>query len=67
MLLHPVIVFDISCEQELRIRDDCYVKDLKRQEEELAMLIERMEDQIKTMTNAYREELAQLEVGLDPS
>lgn len=67
MLLHPVIVFHISCEQELRIRDDCYVKDLKRQEEELGMLVERMEDQIKTMTNAYREELAQLEVGLDPS
>lgn len=54
----------ILCDQELRIRDDSYVKELKGQEEELALLIERMEDQIKTMTKAYREELAQLEVGL---
>lgn len=27
-------------------------------------MIERMEDQIKTLTKAYREELAQIEVGL---
>lgn len=38
------------------------MKELKGQEDELALLIERMEDQIKTMTKAYREELAQLEV-----
>lgn len=43
------------------------MKELKGQEEELALLIERMEDQIKTMTKAYREELAQLEVGLSQS
>lgn len=40
------------------------MKELKGQEEELTLLIERMEDQIKTMTRAYREELAQLEVRL---
>lgn len=56
--------FVSQCDQELRIRDDSYVKELKGQEEELALLIERMEDQIKTMTRAYREELAQLEVRL---
>lgn len=57
--------FFIPRDQELRIRDDSYVKELKRQEEELGQLIVRMEDQIKTMTRAYREELAQLEVRLD--
>lgn len=28
-------------------------------------MMERMEEQIKTLTKAYREELAQMEVGLD--
>lgn len=28
-------------------------------------MMERMEDQIKTLTKAYREELAQMEVGPD--
>lgn len=58
------ITLCILCDQELRIRDDSYVKELKGQEEEQALLIDRMEDQIKTMTKAYREELAQLEVRL---
>lgn len=57
-----LITLCILGDQELRIRDDSYVKELKGQEEEQALLIERMEDQIKTMTTAYREELAQLEV-----
>ncbi|XP_059213087.1 dynein regulatory complex protein 1 isoform X2 [Centropristis striata] len=48
-------------QQELRVRDDRYVKDLRKQEEELALMMERMEDQIKTLTKAYREELAQME------
>lgn len=52
-------------EQELKVRDDRYVKDLRKQEEELDLMMERMEDQIKTLTKAYREELAQIEVGLD--
>lgn len=64
ILPFPLVTLCIVCYQELRIRDDSYVKELKGQEEELALLIKRMEDQIKTMTKAYREELAQLEVGL---
>ncbi len=50
-------------EQELKVGDDRYVKDLRKQAEELDLLMERMEDQIKTLTKAYREELAQIEVG----
>lgn len=51
-------------EQELKVRDDCYVKDLRKQAEELDLMMERMEEQIKTLTKAYREELAQIEVRL---
>ncbi|XP_041815317.1 dynein regulatory complex protein 1 [Chelmon rostratus] len=48
-------------QQELKVGDDHYVKDLRRQAEELDLMMERMEDQIKTLTKAYREELAQME------
>lgn len=64
-LVHSFITFRILSEQELKVRDDRYVKDLRKQEEELDLMMERMEDQIKTLTKAYREELAQIEVGLD--
>nr|XP_046229944.1 dynein regulatory complex protein 1 [Scatophagus argus] len=48
-------------QQELKVADDCYVKDLRKQTEELDLLMERMEDQIKILTKAYREELAQIQ------
>ncbi|XP_026173906.1 dynein regulatory complex protein 1 isoform X2 [Mastacembelus armatus] len=48
-------------QQELKVRDDRYVKDLRKQAEELDLMMERMEDQIKTLTKAYREEMAQAE------
>ncbi|XP_051264423.1 dynein regulatory complex protein 1 [Dicentrarchus labrax] len=48
-------------QQELKVRDDHYVKDLRKQAEELDLVMERMEDQIKTLTKAYREELDQME------
>lgn len=49
-------------EQELKVGDDRYVKDLRKQAEELDLMMERMEEQIKTLTKAYREEVAQIEV-----
>ncbi|KAM9339242.1 dynein regulatory complex protein 1 [Symphorus nematophorus] len=48
-------------QQELRAGDDRYVKDLRRHAEELDLMMERMEEQVKTLTQAYREELAQIE------
>ncbi|XP_039981577.1 dynein regulatory complex protein 1 isoform X2 [Xiphias gladius] len=48
-------------QQELKVGDDRYVKDLRKQAEELDLMMERMEDQIKNLTKAYREELAQTE------
>lgn len=50
-------------EQELKVGDDRFVKDLRKQEEELDLMMERMENQIKTLTKAYRDELAQMSVG----
>lgn len=51
--------------QELKAADDRYVKDLRRHAEELGLMMERMEDQIETLTKAYREELTHIEVGPD--
>ncbi|XP_026197734.1 dynein regulatory complex protein 1 isoform X2 [Anabas testudineus] len=48
-------------QQELKVGDDRYVKDLRKQAEELDLMMERMEEQIKTLTKAYREEVAQIE------
>ncbi|KAI9544062.1 hypothetical protein NQZ68_005111 [Dissostichus eleginoides] len=48
-------------QQELKVGDDRYVKDLRKQTEELDLMMERMEDQIKTLIKAYREELTQIE------
>ncbi|KAK5852883.1 hypothetical protein PBY51_006718 [Eleginops maclovinus] len=48
-------------QQELKVGDDRYVKDLRKQAEELDLMMERMEDQIKTLIKAYREELGQIE------
>uniref|UniRef100_UPI0037E7266B dynein regulatory complex protein 1 n=1 Tax=Semicossyphus pulcher TaxID=241346 RepID=UPI0037E7266B len=48
-------------QQELKIGDDRFVKDLRKHAEELDLMMERMEDQIKTLEKAYREEVAQIE------
>uniref|UniRef100_A0A672YXE3 Dynein regulatory complex protein 1/2 N-terminal domain-containing protein n=1 Tax=Sphaeramia orbicularis TaxID=375764 RepID=A0A672YXE3_9TELE len=48
--------------QELKLSDEYYVKDLRKQAEEIDLMIERMEDQIQTLIKAYREELAEIEV-----
>ena len=38
------------------------MKDLKKQAEDVDLMIERMDEQIKNLTKAYREELLQIEV-----
>lgn len=48
--------------QELKSLDDHYVKDLKKQAEDVELMIERMEEQIKHLNKAYREELLEIEV-----
>ncbi|XP_047193926.1 dynein regulatory complex protein 1 [Hippoglossus stenolepis] len=48
-------------QKELKVSDDRFVKDLRRMAEELDLMKERMEDQIKTLTGAYREEMSGVE------
>ncbi|KAM3602364.1 uncharacterized protein V6R79_002764 [Siganus canaliculatus] len=50
-----------ALQQEMKIRDDNYVQDLRKQAEDLDLMMERMDDQIKTLKNAYREELTHTE------
>lgn len=52
------------CEQELKGKDDQYVKDLKKQAEDVDLMIERMEEQIKNLTKALREEMKEIEVWM---
>lgn len=46
---------------ELKAKDDQYVRDLKKQAEDIDLLIERMESQVKELTKSYRSELEEIE------
>ncbi|CAL8315744.1 unnamed protein product [Lota lota] len=48
-------------QQELKARDERYVKELKRQAEEVDLMIERMEEQVKNLMRTNREELDHIE------
>lgn len=50
-------------QQELKSKDDQYVKDLKKQAEDVDLMIERMEEQIKNLTKALREEMKEIEMA----
>lgn len=47
--------------QELKAQDDQYVKYLKKQAEEVDLIIERMEEQAHTLLRAHRQEMTQIE------
>ncbi|XP_063771047.1 dynein regulatory complex protein 1 isoform X2 [Pseudophryne corroboree] len=51
--------------QELKRKDDQYVKDLKKQGEDIDLLIERMEEQVRNLIKTYREELLQIEKSFE--
>ncbi|XP_030830868.1 dynein regulatory complex protein 1 [Strongylocentrotus purpuratus] len=48
-------------QMELKSQDDQYVKDLKKEAEDIDLMIERMEEQVKNLMKAYRDELKQIE------
>jgi hypothetical protein len=48
--------------QELKQKDDSYVKSLKKYAEDIDLLIERMKDQSYNMRKFYMEELVNIEV-----
>ena len=51
-----------AVKQEQKARDEHYVKERKRQAEEADLMIEMMEEQVKTLTRNNREELDHIEV-----
>lgn len=50
--------------QELKNKDDTYVKALKKYAEDIDLLIERMKDQTYNMRKFYIEELINIEVKI---
>ncbi|XP_005400486.1 PREDICTED: dynein regulatory complex protein 1 isoform X2 [Chinchilla lanigera] len=52
-------------QQELKVKDDQYVKDLKKQSEDISLLLERMEEQVKSMMKAFRQELFNIEKAFE--
>ncbi|XP_060221091.1 dynein regulatory complex protein 1 isoform X1 [Meriones unguiculatus] len=51
--------------QELKIKDDQYVKDLKKQSDDISLLLERMEEQVKNVTKNFRQELFLIEKAFE--
>lgn len=47
--------------QELKLQDDQYVKYLKKQAEEVDLILERMEEQSRTLFKAHCQEMKQIE------
>ncbi|XP_054422314.1 dynein regulatory complex protein 1 [Pteronotus mesoamericanus] len=52
-------------QQELKIKDDQYVKDLKKQSDDICLLLERMEEQVKSVMKSFREELNHIEKAFE--
>lgn len=47
-------------------KDDLYIKDLKKQADDIDLMIERMEEQIKSLSTSYKTEIEEIEVGSIP-
>ncbi|KAB0399840.1 hypothetical protein E2I00_013772, partial [Balaenoptera physalus] len=52
----------LNAQQELKAKDDQYVKDLKKQSGDICLLLERMEDQVKNVMKTFRQELQHIEL-----
>lgn len=48
--------------QDLKVADDRFVRDLREQREELDLMIEKIQEHMKALVEAYREELVQINV-----
>ena len=44
------------------MKDDQYEKDLKKQSDDICLLLERMEEQVKNVMKTFRQELQNIEV-----
>ncbi|XP_074066023.1 dynein regulatory complex protein 1 isoform X2 [Macrotis lagotis] len=52
-------------QQELKGKDDQYVKDLKKHGDDITLLLERMEEQVKNLIKTFRQELNQIEKAFE--
>ncbi|XP_061066643.1 dynein regulatory complex protein 1 isoform X2 [Eubalaena glacialis] len=52
-------------QQELKAKDDQYVKDLKKQSGDICLLLERMEEQVKNVMKTFRQELQHIEKAFE--
>ncbi|XP_053523021.1 dynein regulatory complex protein 1 isoform X2 [Artibeus jamaicensis] len=52
-------------QQELKMKDDQYVKDLKKQSDDISLLLERMEEQVKSVMKTFRQELNHIEKAFE--
>ncbi|XP_047378802.1 dynein regulatory complex protein 1 [Sciurus carolinensis] len=52
-------------QQELKVKDDQYVKDLKKQSDDICLLLERMEEQVKDIMKSFRQELSHIEKAFE--
>ncbi|KAM5293231.1 dynein regulatory complex protein 1 isoform 2-T2 [Ctenodactylus gundi] len=52
-------------QQELKVKDDHYVKALKKQSEDICLLLERMEEQVRSVMRAFRVELLRIEKAFE--
>ncbi|XP_014637307.1 PREDICTED: dynein regulatory complex protein 1 [Ceratotherium simum simum] len=52
-------------QQELKTKDDQYVKDLKKQSDDTCLLLERMEEQVKNVMKSFRQELHNIEKAFE--
>ncbi|KAM6084257.1 dynein regulatory complex protein 1 isoform 2-T2 [Theristicus caerulescens] len=52
-------------QQELKNKDEQYVQAIKKQSDEIHLLLERMEEQIRTMLKTYRHKLLQIEKAFE--
>ncbi|XP_071663391.1 dynein regulatory complex protein 1 [Patagioenas fasciata] len=52
-------------QQELKNKDEQYVQAIKQQSDDINLLLERMEEQIRTMLKTYRHKLLQIEKAFE--
>lgn len=52
-------------QEELKAKDELYVRHLKRQAEDVDLLLERMEEQTRSLMRTYREELGEIEQAFE--
>ncbi|KAI4547278.1 hypothetical protein MG293_003833 [Ovis ammon polii] len=55
----------LNAQQELKMKDDQYVKDLKKQSDDICLLLERMEEQVKNVMKTFRQELQNIEKAFE--